>query len=519
MKRPVIAHLFTLIFTVMLAVSCGGGGETATGYIVTFAVNGADNDLEKITGLQDGDTLTTPDVIEKTGNLFDGWYSTENFDAGTLWIFGDEGTEVTGNTTLYAKWIECSPVTCFTFTETESAATITGLTVSGEAVENLVIPLDYNGKALTTININGVAYSTMLKKLTIGKSVTTINTPLFQNCINITEIHVVEENNSFTAIDGVLFNKSADTIVMYPQGKPDTSYTITGNITNIAAGAFHEAKNLTAVTIINPEITFGMNIFNSCTNLANVTLPEGLTALGRGLFVKCTSLESVNIPDSVEVLPLDLFNYCSSLTAFNIPAQIREIQDYAFSGTSIETIDIPATVTTIGTGAFANDSLTSINVSADNANYSSDAGVLFNKTKTILYLYPRGNAGTSYTIPSTVVTIEADAFYHADKLTEVVFPEGLITIKGLAFYECTSLQSVILPSTLTDITFRVFESCSQLKQVEVKSSTPPIGCYRGFWGTHSELKIYVPTASVTSYKTTDYWSTYVDKIYDVAEMP
>ncbi len=65
-------------------------GGAFPGYTVIFEGNSADSDFEKITGLQDVETLSAPDVIEKSGSLFDGWYSSENFDAGTIPAFAKQ---------------------------------------------------------------------------------------------------------------------------------------------------------------------------------------------------------------------------------------------------------------------------------------------------------------------------------------------------------------------------------------------------------------------------------------------
>ena len=58
---------------------------------------------------------------------------------------------------------------------------------------------------------------------------------------------------------------------------------------------------------------------------------------------------------------------------------------------TITRIFIPKSVT--GVGGFTSSGLTVIDVDADNPNYSSQDGVLYNKTKTALLQYPRGKSG------------------------------------------------------------------------------------------------------------------------------
>jgi hypothetical protein len=59
-------------------------------------------------------------------------------------------------------------------------------------------------------------------------------------------------------------------------------------------------------------------------------------------------------------------------------------------------------------------------VDASNSVYSSVDGVLFNKSQTTLIQCPAGRAG-SYTIPSSVTNIGADAFSWCANLTAVYF--------------------------------------------------------------------------------------------------
>jgi len=82
-------------------------------------------------------------------------------------------------------------------------------------------------------------------------------------------------------------------------------------------------------------------------------------------------------------------------------------------------------VTSIGECAFySRTSLSAITVNTGNTAYSSDAGVLFNKTKTTLIQYPVQKTGAGYTIPSSVTGIGWNAFYGCTKLTFIIIPHA-----------------------------------------------------------------------------------------------
>jgi hypothetical protein len=95
-------------------------------------------------------------------------------------------------------------------------------------------------------------------------------------------------------------------------------------------------------------------------------------------------------------------------------------------------------------------SLTAINVAADNTNYSSENGVLYNKNKTFLYKYPAGKAGTTFTIPNNVTSIRDFAFAGCKSLTSVTIPNSVTSIEREAFRLCTGLTSVTFQCTIVE---------------------------------------------------------------------
>ncbi|SHO51470.1 leucine-rich repeat domain-containing protein [Anaerocolumna xylanovorans] len=87
---------------------------------------------------------------------------------------------------------------------------------------------------------------------------------------------------------------------------------------------------------------------------------------------------------------------------------------------NVEKVQISETVsqmTFISSADMGLSKLKSIEVAKNNANYTSDKGCLFNKNKTVLIQYPAASTNTSYVIPDTVTSINADAFRGADNLT------------------------------------------------------------------------------------------------------
>ncbi|MBQ5752754.1 MAG: leucine-rich repeat protein, partial [Alistipes sp.] len=102
--------------------------------------------------------------------------------------------------------------------------------------------------------------------------------------------------------------------------------------------------------------------------------------------------------------------------------------------------------------------------------------------------------------------------------TSVTIGNSVTTIGYAAFSSCYKLTSVTIGNSVTTIGYAAFSSCSSLKEVYCKPTTPPIaykgsGAYwKAFDDNASDRKIYVPTASVDTYKAATYWSEYASAI-------
>jgi len=167
-----------------------------------------------------------------------------------------------------------------------------------------------------------------------------------------------------------------------------------------------------------------------------------VTSIGSWAFWKCTNLTSVNFT----------FHSCSDLTSVTIPDSVTSIDIGAFVGCS---------------------SLTSIEVGKNNAEYSSEGGVLFDKHKTELIQFPDGKNG-HYTIPDNVNSIGDTAFHNCSRLASVTIPDSVTTIGGGAFEGCSSLTSVTIPNSVTSIGGTAFYDCSRLASMTIPDSVTSI---------------------------------------------
>ena len=395
---------------------------------------------------------------------------------------------------------------------------------------------------------NCAFYCSALTQANIPKSVTSIGDNAFSNCEALTAIHVDAANTAYCSENGVLFNKDKTTLMQYPIGKTENTYTIPNGVTSIGRMAFSNCSALTQVTIPGSVTSIGDYAFESCRALTRVPLPESVTSIGTGAFTRCHALTQVTIPNSVTSIGYNAFWNCFALTqvtigsgvtsirdysfaacyaliaiyvdasntaycsengilfnkdkttliqypagkpetTYNIPDGVANIGDYAFYVCDALTqVTIPNSVTSIGDDAFAScEALTAIHVDAANTAYCSENGILFNKNKTTLICYPAGRAETTYTIPNSVKSIGESAFYVCDALTQVT-----------------------IPNSVTSIGYWAFQQCSALAEMTVLATVPPTTGGSPFSGVSLDIPVYVPAESLEAYKAAEVWSEFTN---------
>lgn len=136
-----------------------------------------------------------------------------------------------------------------------------------------------------------------------------------------------------------------------------------------------------------------------------------------------------------------------NVTAVDIPAEINglpvyKICKYTFYECQAKEINIPESITELEEPVFNAKNLESINVSAENMNFCSSDGILFNKNFTKLINYPSAKAQAEYTVIDSVTEINAYAFNNCVNLTEITIPENVLTIGDYAFSGCNNLESI-----------------------------------------------------------------------------
>jgi len=336
----------------------------------------------------------------------------------------------------------------FNYTTNNGAITITLYTGSGGIV---TVPDTINGFPVTTIgdsafastsvrsvilpnSITNILYEAFiscasLTNVTVPSSVTQIQNFAFLGCPLLDDIAVDPQSAFYSSLNGVLFDKNQTSLIQCPETKTGT-YTIPDTVSSIGSEAFYGCGGLTNVilgSLVSSISTGGGDMFFSCTNLVDITVKTNnpfFSSVGGVLFNK-----------SGTTLVLYPNGRAGSYTVPNGTTSIGYAAFYLRPG--LTSVSMPATLTTIADGAFGSCSaLAAFTVDGNNAVFSSLNGVLFDKLRTTILLFPPANPATAYTIPSSVKNINNSAFIDCGGLKSVTIGGSLSNIGSDAFLYC-----------------------------------------------------------------------------------
>lgn len=268
--------------------------------------------------------------------------------------------------------------------------------------------------------------STCLSEVSIPSAVSDIGERAFATN-KIEKINVEEDNQYYTSIDGVLFNKSETEIIDYPNYTEAEFYAVPQSVTSIGEYAFGgDIPSLKTVIIPDTVTEIGNGAFMDFYGLEYIDIPTSVTEIGDNAFNGCSQLASITIPNSVTEIGASAFRYCSSLQSVSLTEGLKSIGDYAFSGAyELSNITLPNSLNDISpTAFFYCENFCEYLTDVSNPYFSVTDGVLYSKDKTELVSYPYGKKGNEYSVLSETKSI-GDYAIVSSNLDSVYVPQSV----------------------------------------------------------------------------------------------
>lgn len=218
--------------------------------------------------------------------------------------------------------------------------------------------------SVTSIEKSAFEQCENLQSVNMSKFVTQIGKDAFYKCINLRYIYTMEgveviedgafafcstlyelenmdkvksiSSNSFyktgwmeqelKKTDIIIINK----ILVYGSNCSGYVYVPKG-VTQIAPGAFMNAKELTHIVIPNTVISIGKESFYACPKLESVRMEDSVEKIGSQAFRYCYNLKNIKLSNSLSNLELGLFEGCNKLYNITIPQDCETISAGVFN--------------------------------------------------------------------------------------------------------------------------------------------------------------------------------------------
>ena len=325
-------------------------------------------------------------------------------------------------------------------------------------IEELVIPEGIIGIK------EGVFASCNLKKIVLPKSLEYIEDFAFCECMDLEEV-IISENlsifgdgiflgcdnlksinlqcsNFFISIDGVIYSKDKKRLVLYPNYKMDTEYTVLDGTKVISPYAFCES-NVIKVNLPDSLECIGKSAFYRSQKLEIVNFNDNLDNIARFAFGGCTKLDNIKLPSALKVINEYTFEDCISLKNISLPETLSKIDSYAFSScTSLEKITLNQNLELVNDLAFSK-CLSLKNIFSEGHYYKSIDGVLYRYRQNLLSLifYPPGKEEKYYDILDGTMSL-GHYSVGSQNLLGVSIPNSVKKINWYAFEDSPNLKYI-----------------------------------------------------------------------------
>lgn len=311
-----------------------------------------------------------------------------------------------------------------------------------------------------------------LTTISIPASVTQIYSS-FINCMMLKAISVSPNNEYYTSMDGILFDKNQSVLHYYPCAKSGGLYEIPETVNKIHSYAFSYNKYLTKVNIPSSVTTIEDCAFTDCASLEEIYIPSSVTTMEYWVFMNCSALkkavidahinllaessfehcnvlEEVTLPEGLETIEYNAFYHCINMASITVPEGVTKIYERAFAYCDLIQVYLPSTIKLIDAGVFENSYVGSVYYNGLEEDWET------------VYV---GDYGNNHFLKATYYYIAKP--YFADDL-QYNPDTGEITVSlSRTYLDCTLVAAAYKDNICVDITSKALEKNSETDTITI----------------------------------------------------
>ena len=244
------------------------------------------------------------------------------------------------------------------------------------------------------------------------------------------------------------------------------------------------------------------SFLRNCHYLETVILSNEITSGSSSngyQFQECTRLKACVFPSTLDgsmMFKTGMFQKSISLVYVSFPKNASAISSSAFSGTkSLKRLNISPSATTSATNSNVLEYSLLKRLTLPNT---------ISSYPPVTYCYNLEKVN----IPTSATSISSNFAQYCYNLQNITIPSGITSI-GTSALSNIHMNSLTIPASVTNIGTSAMNGAA-IVEYHIKPTTPPTITSSAALNVSTGTVIYVPSASLATYKTASNWSTYAD---------
>ena len=293
------------------------------------------------------------------------------------------------------------------------------------------------------------------------------------------------------------------------------------NITSIGDFAFDSCELLDEISIPDGVESIGYRAFNECQVMPTLKLSSKLKTIGKEAFRQCFAITSFTIPGSVQTLGQNVFIECNGVTSLTLEDSSNALQMHTLEFDNLRNLikfyigrNYIAEYNWYGNAFSNHPTLAEATVAGDATEVSNQ---MFNDCKVL----KKVTLGTKITrigidafnsctqlstidLPEGLTQIDTRAFSKCFEMNSVQLPATLTSLGEEAFKECP-LETIHIPASVANITRNAFRM-TKMKDIYCYGTVPPVCSGWLFDGVSKDnMTLHYPKGSIDAYKAAECW--------------